>query len=186
MHIFSLPFEFCFCWSFRFSAAVCSLLRSPKCKRPLFSYLIVSASVILNLIYRNVTWGCGLRRTDSRIQWLTLAKSLENHWFYNRVDFSKTWLTLCGWVVLERPQLCSHSRTFQHFMQREGLLPLSQESSTCEIGNEPSGSVTKYKVFKEDPITWRILISSVCMTLCFFCSQVRLRTCSWERSSHVS
>jgi hypothetical protein len=31
---------------------------------------------------------------------------------------------------LRSRQLCSHSRTFQHFMEPEGSIPCSQESST--------------------------------------------------------
>jgi hypothetical protein len=43
------------------------------------------------------------------------------------VDFvNHSW----SWVLLETPQLCSYLRTYQHFMEPEGTLPLLKEPST--------------------------------------------------------
>lgn len=44
--------------------------------------------------------------------------------------------------------------------------------------------INKYKFVKEDPVSRRILINSVCIKYFFFSSQVRLYICSCENSLH--
>jgi hypothetical protein len=62
--------------------------------------------------------GNGITRTNlAPLPFLPLTNELTN------------WL-LWSWVQLQRPNLCSHSVVFQHFMEPECSLPLSQQLST--------------------------------------------------------